>query len=56
MIYGWIIGGLTALDLGIKSVVEGKEDGTFPRELPNSRGMIKLHKERQHRSWGFPSL
>lgn len=95
MIYGWIIGGLTALDLGIKSVVEGQEDGTFPRELPNSRGMIKLHKnhnsgfpfgflkerpelvkvvplmvisamagalcslcrekERQHRSWGFPS-
>lgn len=38
MIYGWIIGGLTALDLGIKSVVEGQEDGTFPRELPNSRG------------------
>lgn len=51
MIYGWIIGGLTALDLGIKSVVEGQEDGTFPRELPNSRGMIKLHK---NHNAGFP--
>ena len=51
MIYGWIIGGLTALDLGIKSVVEGQEDGTFPRELPNSRVMIKLHK---NHNAGFP--
>ena len=33
MIYGWIIGGLAALDLGVKSVVEGQEDETFPREL-----------------------
>ncbi len=24
MIYGWIIGGLAALDLGVKSVVEGQ--------------------------------
>ena len=31
MIYGWIIGGLAALDLGVKSVVEGQEDDTFPR-------------------------
>lgn len=29
MIYGWIIGGLAALDLGVKSVVEGQEDDTF---------------------------
>ena len=28
MIYGWIIGGLAALDLGVKSVVEGQEDDT----------------------------
>lgn len=51
MIYGWIIGGLAALDLGVKSVVENQEDDTFPRELPNSRGWLKLHKN--HNS-GFP--
>ena len=51
MIYGWIIGGLAALDLGIKSVVENQEDDTFPRELPSSKGMIRLHKN--HNS-GFP--
>ena len=44
MIYGWIIGGLAALDLGVKSVVEGQEDETFPRELPSAKGLIKLHK------------
>ena len=51
MIYGWIIGGLAALDLGVKSVVEGQEDETFPRELPSAKGLIKLHKN--HNS-GFP--
>lgn len=51
MIYGWIIGGLAALDLGIKSVVEGEEDETFPRDLPSAKGLIKLHKN--HNS-GFP--
>lgn len=51
MIYGWIIGGLAALDLGIKSVVENQEDDTFPRELPSSQGMIKLHK---NHNAGFP--
>lgn len=51
MIYGWIIGGLAALDLGVKSVVEGQEDDTFPRELPSAKGFIKLHKN--HNS-GFP--
>ena len=44
MIYGWIIGGLAALDLGVKSVVEGQEDDTFPRDLPSAKGFIKLHK------------
>lgn len=51
MIYGWIIGGLAALDLGVKSVVEGQEDDSFPRELPSSKGLIRLHKN--HNS-GFP--
>ena len=51
MIYGWIIGGLAALDLGVKSVVEGQEDDTFPRDLPSAKGFIKLHKN--HNS-GFP--
>ena len=26
--YGWLIGGLTALDLGIKQVIEDQEDET----------------------------
>lgn len=51
MIYGWIIGGLAALDLGIKSVIENQEDDTFPRELPSSKGLIKLHK---NHNAGFP--
>lgn len=51
MIYGWIAGGLAALDLGIKSVVENQEDDTFPRELPSFRGMVKLHK---NHNAGFP--
>ena len=41
MIYGWIIGGLAALDLGVKSVVEGQEDETFPRELPRCETIVK---------------
>ena len=40
-----------ALDLGVKSVVEGQEDDTFPRDLPSAKGFIKLHKN--HNS-GFP--
>lgn len=51
MIYGWIIGGLAALDLGVKSVVESQEDDTFPRELPKAKGLIKLHKNHND---GFP--
>lgn len=51
MIYGWIIGGLAALDLGVKSVVESQEDDTFPRELPSAKGIIKLHK---NHNGGFP--
>ena len=49
MIYGWIIGGLAALDLGVKSVVEGQEDDTFPRDLPSAKGFIKLHKNHKQR-------
>lgn len=51
MIYGWIIGGLAALDLGIKSVIESGEEDTFPRDLPRSKGLVKIH--RNHNS-GFP--
>lgn len=36
--YGWLIGGLTALDLGIKQVIEDQGDETFPRDLPARRG------------------
>ena len=49
--YGWLIGGLAALDLGIKQVVEDQEDETFPRDLPCAKGWIKLY--RNHNS-GFP--
>ncbi len=51
MIYGWIIGGLAALDLGIKSVIESEEDDTFPRDLPSAKGLIKVHK---NHNAGFP--
>ena len=49
--YGWLIGGLTALDLGIKQVIEDQEDETFPRDLPCAKGWIRLYKN--HNS-GFP--
>ncbi|WP_417039473.1 signal peptidase II [Clostridium porci] len=49
--YGWIIGGLAGLDLGIKSVIEKQDADTFPRELIAARGMIQLHKNHNH---GFP--
>lgn len=49
--YGWLIGGLAALDLGIKQVIEDQEDETFPRDLPCARGWIRLYKN--HNS-GFP--
>ena len=51
MIYGWLIAGLAALDLGIKAEVESEETETFPRELPNSKGLIVLHKNHNK---GFP--
>lgn len=51
MIYGWIIGGLAALDLGIKSVIESGEEDTFPRDLPRTKGRVKLHK---NHNAGFP--
>ncbi|MCC8023973.1 MAG: signal peptidase II [Clostridium sp.] len=50
-LYGWIIGGLAGLDLGIKSVIENQEDDTFPRDLPSAKGIIKLHKNHND---GFP--
>lgn len=51
MIYGWLIGGLAALDLGVKQVIEDQEDETFPRDLPSAKGWIRLYKN--HNS-GFP--
>ena len=49
--YGWLIGGLTALDLGIKNEIEREEEDSFPRDLPHARGWIKLHKSHNQ---GFP--
>lgn len=51
MIYGWIIGGLAALDLSIKNVVEGGEEESFPRDLPRSKGLVRLHR---NHNLGFP--
>lgn len=51
MIYGWLIGGLAALDLAIKAEIEREEDGEFPRELPALKGLVRLH--RSHND-GFP--
>lgn len=51
MIYGWIIGALAALDLGIKSVIESGEEETFPRDLPRSKGLVRIHK---NHNAGFP--
>ena len=51
MVYGWLIGALTALDLGMKHEIEGQEDDTFPRELPCMKGWIKIHK---NHNGGFP--
>lgn len=54
MIYGWMIGCLAALDLGVKSVIESQEDDTFPRDLPSAGGWIKLHKNHNSGfSFGF---
>lgn len=49
--YGWLIGGLTALDLFVKDEIEREDAETFPRDLPHSKGLIKLHKS--HNA-GFP--
>lgn len=49
--YGWIIGGLAGLDLGVKHVIEQQEITTFPRDLPSAGGMIQLHK---NHNYGFP--
>lgn len=49
--YGWLIGGLAALDLGIKSEIERQEDDAYPRDLPCAKGLIKLHKSHNE---GFP--
>lgn len=51
MIYGWLIGGLAALDLGVKQVIEDQEDATFPRDLPCAKGWIRLYK---NHNFGFP--
>ncbi len=35
---------LAALDLGLKELVEERDDGEFPVEMPKTRGKIMLHK------------
>ena len=35
---------LAALDLGLKELVEERDDGEFPVEMPKTRGKIMLNK------------
>lgn len=35
---------LAFLDLAVKNQIEGEDDGKFPREIPESKGMIWLYK------------
>ncbi len=49
--YEWIIGGLAALDQGIKKEIERQEDETFPRDLSCAKGWIRIHKNHNP---GFP--
>lgn len=50
-VYAWLIGGLAALDLAIKSEIEREGEDEFPRDLPGAKGKIRLH--RSHND-GFP--
>ena len=52
MIYGWIIGGLAALDLGIKSVIESEEDRGYGGAIlrQSAAANLRLWKKRR-RNW-----
>lgn len=44
MMYVGIIGSLVGIDLYLKQKIEAQSPEKFPRELPKSKGKIKLHR------------
>lgn len=51
MILPWLTGGIAALDLFIKDEIEREGEEEFPRDLPGTKGLIRLHKSYNS---GFP--
>lgn len=47
----WLVGGVAALDQGMKSEIEQETDGEFPRDLPGAKGRIRIHR---NHNYGFP--
>ena len=47
----WLVGGIAALDQGMKSEIEQETDGEFPRDLPGAKGQIRIHR---NHNYGFP--
>ena len=47
----WLVGGIAALDQGMKSEIEQETDGEFPRDLPGAKGRIRIHR---NHNYGFP--
>ena len=44
MILPWLTGGIAALDLFIKDEIEREGEEEFPRDLPGTKGLIRLIK------------
>ena len=51
MFLPWLTGGIAALDLFIKDEIEREGDEEFPRDLPGTKGFIRIHKSYNP---GFP--
>lgn len=51
MILPWLTGGIAALDLFIKDEIEREGEEEFPRDLPGTKGLIRLQKSYNS---GFP--
>jgi len=51
MFLPWLTGGIAALDLFIKDEIEREGAEEFPRDLPGTKGFIRIHKSYNP---GFP--
>ena len=51
MFLPWLTGGIAALDLFIKDEIEREGTEEFPRDLPGTKGFIRIHKSYNP---GFP--